>query len=637
MNFDDLDDAKRILREIKLLCHFQGHSNVLSIKDVFTYPNGNDWNDVYICTAFFQSDLGRILENPNQPLTKDHVRWFAYQLFCALKFLHSAGVLHRDLKPQNILIKTDCQLAVADFGLSRFVNVNVDAPSVSSSSLLSTETTAAASNLELTRYVVTRWYRSPELLVNNSQYDGAVDVWSVGVIIAEMMAKVKGSVLPSMRGDKIIRGSFVLLKGTDYSQQLRLTMRTLGSPADDSDLAFIESKNAVEYIKAFEKKEMRYPRIKWSDMFPTLPIEALDLLDKSLHFNPKKRLTVSEALSHPWLSDYHNAAEERDSSLISETEWSWDRLPRGMLTKSIIQKLVHDEIVLFDSIPRSSSSSTTTSRLTTGAVPRAHLSRVTSFTENTSVPLPPAAAVVIPSVGIPMSSSSSSTAVSIASLNTQRIAATTTLSGSESVKTKIVSFSGSAIPTRNTNGPALPTSTVTAVAATAPVQVVTLSVSTNPTRQALQPVVMSVNRPVSGEISASTVKESMIKDSGGMKKDSLLTTSSTSKRPVTASAAGTGTTSISSSMNSGGSVVPPPPSKLAPKAPLIASASISLNDSVIVNALTGQINALKADLLTILDYRMQSFTQRLDSIEKRLDDKKTTETKTETLKTLDKE
>jgi serine/threonine protein kinase len=465
----------------------------------------------------------------------------------------------------------------------------------------------------------------------------------VGVIIAEMMAKVKGSVLPSMRGDKIIRGSFVLLKGTDYSQQLRLTMRTLGSPAEDSDLAFIESKNAVEYIKAFEKKEMRYPRIKWSDMFPTLPSDALDLLDKALHFNPKKRLTVSEALSHPWLSDYHNAAEERDSSLISETEWSWDRLPRGMLTKSTIQKLVLDEIQLFDTTPRLSSSSTTTSRLTTGAVPRAHLSRVTSFTENTSFPLPSAAAVVIPAVGIlPKSSSSSSTAVSIASLNTQRIAASTTLS-SESVKPKIVSFSGSAIPTRNTpstvtavTAAAAATAPVQAVAAAAaPVQVVTVSVSTNPTRQALQPVVMSVNRTISGEVSASTVKDSMIKESGGMKKDSLLTTSSTSRRPVIASATGTGITSISASMNSGGSVVPPPPSKLAPKAPLMTSSSISLNDSVIVNALTGQINALKADLLTILDYRMKSFTLRLDSIEKRLDDKKTTET--ETLETDDKE
>ena len=145
---------------------------------------------------------------------------------------------------------------------------------------------AGPSHLELTRYVVTRWYRSPELLVNNAHYGPPVDVWSVGVIIAEMMAKVKGSVIRSS-GDKVAtqgRGggggghpsSFILLKGTDYSQQLRLTMRTLGSPVDDSDLSFIESSNAIEYIKAFEKKEMKYPRICWKDMFPTMPVEALD-------------------------------------------------------------------------------------------------------------------------------------------------------------------------------------------------------------------------------------------------------------------------------------------------------------------------------------------------------------------------
>lgn len=158
--FGDLLNAKRILRELKLLRHLMGHDNIISIVDVMTTPTGTrDIQDVYIVTVLMESDLGRIVRS-RQQLTDGHVKYFTYQILRALKYIHSANILHRDLKPDNrecrladraaaaanapasraVLVNSTCELAVCDFGLARGVGVN---------------------ELELTGYVVTRWCGEP--------------------------------------------------------------------------------------------------------------------------------------------------------------------------------------------------------------------------------------------------------------------------------------------------------------------------------------------------------------------------------------------------------------------------------------------------------------------------------------------
>jgi mitogen-activated protein kinase 1/3 len=100
--FSDLIDAKRILRELKLLRHFtsQGHENIIAILDIFTMPpNEPNFNDVYIVTDLMESDLQKIVSS-KQSLTEAHIRYFLYEIFRGLKFVHSANVLHRDLKPR---------------------------------------------------------------------------------------------------------------------------------------------------------------------------------------------------------------------------------------------------------------------------------------------------------------------------------------------------------------------------------------------------------------------------------------------------------------------------------------------------------------------------------------------------------
>ena len=160
--FKDLIDAKRIMREVKLLKHMGPHENVISILDLFTMPmNTEDFTDVYIVSNLMQSDLERIIGS-KQDLTDAHAKYFIYQLLRGIKYVHSSNILHRDLKPGNILVNSNCMLAICDFGLSRGISGD------------------ANPDEELTEYVVTRWYRAPELLTNCDSYGFAMDVWSIG-------------------------------------------------------------------------------------------------------------------------------------------------------------------------------------------------------------------------------------------------------------------------------------------------------------------------------------------------------------------------------------------------------------------------------------------------------------------------
>jgi mitogen-activated protein kinase 1/3 len=115
------------------------------------------------------------------------VQYFLYQLLQGLKYVHSANVLHRDLKPSNLLVNANCDLKIADFGLAR---------------------TTSDTNF-MTEYVVTRWYRAPELLLNCSEYTEAIDVWSVGCIFMELLNRKP------------------LFPGKDYVQQLVLITEVL--------------------------------------------------------------------------------------------------------------------------------------------------------------------------------------------------------------------------------------------------------------------------------------------------------------------------------------------------------------------------------------------------------------------------
>jgi len=159
--FRDLTDALRIVREIRLLAHMQ-HENIISLIDMVPPASCEQLVDTYMVLELCETDLHKIIYS-RQLLSDEHVAYFLYQLFCALKYVHSAGVLHRDIKPSNVLLNADCSLKLCDFGLARGVDALPDGGAG-----------------ELTEYVVTRWYRAPEVMLATQSYDKAIDVWAVG-------------------------------------------------------------------------------------------------------------------------------------------------------------------------------------------------------------------------------------------------------------------------------------------------------------------------------------------------------------------------------------------------------------------------------------------------------------------------
>ncbi|CAM6036379.1 unnamed protein product [Sphagnum compactum] len=292
-------DAKRTLREIKILRHMN-HENVIGIKDVIRPPRREDFNDVYIIYELLDTDLNQIIRS-NQPLTEKHCQYFLYQLLRGLKYVHSANVLHRDLKPSNLLLNANCDLKIADFGLAR---------------------TTSEMNV-MTEYVVTRWYRAPELLLNCSEYTAAIDIWSVGCIFMELINRRP------------------LFPGRDYVQQLRLITELIGSP-DDADLWFLQSENARRYIHQLP----RFARQPLGQKFTNLRPAAADLVNKMLVFDPAQRITVAEALRHEYLAQLHDINDEP----VCEQPFEFD-FERPSLTEEHIKDLIYMESLSFNPLP----------------------------------------------------------------------------------------------------------------------------------------------------------------------------------------------------------------------------------------------------------------------------------------------
>ncbi|CAI5720521.1 unnamed protein product [Peronospora destructor] len=293
--FEDLVDAKRILREIKLLQHFD-HENVITIVDLLPPPSLAQFDDVYIIADLMETDLHRIIYS-RQPLTEDHVQYFLYQILRALKYIHSANVLHRDLKPSNLLLNSNCDLKVCDFGLSRGVTPEED-------------------NMELTEYVVTRWYRAPEIMLSSREYTKAIDIWSTGCIFAELLGRTP------------------LFPGDDYIHQLQIICDKIGTPSEE-DLHFVVSERA----KRFMQNQPVRPGMSFAKLFPTAAPEAIDLLQRMLLFDPAKRISVEEALEHPYLASLHNLGDEP----VADSVFSFD-FEKEDLTESRLKELIYEEI-----------------------------------------------------------------------------------------------------------------------------------------------------------------------------------------------------------------------------------------------------------------------------------------------------
>ncbi|XP_042453838.1 mitogen-activated protein kinase 1-like [Zingiber officinale] len=293
--FDNKIDGKRTLREIKLLRHMD-HENIVAIRDIIPPSARNTFNDVYIAYELMDTDLHQIIRS-NQAFSEEHCQYFLYQILRGLKYIHSANVLHRDLKPSNLLLNANCDLKICDFGLAR---------------------TTSETDF-MTEYVVTRWYRAPELLLNSSEYTAAIDVWSVGCIFMELMDRKP------------------LFPGRDHVHQLRLLMELIGTP-NETELDFLND-NARRYIGQLT----RYPKQSLPEKFPHVNHTAIDLVEKMLTFDPRQRITVEEALAHPYLTALHDSSDEP----VCMMPFSFD-FEQQALSEEQMKELIYREALAFN-------------------------------------------------------------------------------------------------------------------------------------------------------------------------------------------------------------------------------------------------------------------------------------------------
>ena len=166
--FEHINITKGTLRELRLfrLLH---HENIVQVRNAFITGWKRDFDEIYVVSELLDTDLASTLSS-QAPLSHPHCEFFAYQILRGMKYVHSAQVIHRDLKPRSLKINRncDCDLKICDFGHARVRSAN--------------RHTAC----QLTQYVCTQWYRAPEVLCSWTDYTDAIDVWSIGCILAEM-------------------------------------------------------------------------------------------------------------------------------------------------------------------------------------------------------------------------------------------------------------------------------------------------------------------------------------------------------------------------------------------------------------------------------------------------------------------
>lgn len=242
------------IREISLMKELK-HVNIVRLYDVI-----HTETKLVLIFEYCDQDLKKYMDQHGDKGALDPatVRSFMYQLLKGTSFCHENRVLHRDLKPQNLLINRKGELKLGDFGLARAFGVPVNT---------------------FSNEVVTLWYRAPDVLLGSRTYNTSIDVWSCGCIFAEMISGVP------------------LFRGRDNQDQLLHIMRIIGTP-DDRVLKKIANDAPEITLKQYPK----YPKIPFQQVLPKASPQALDLLERLLQFDPSKRVTATDALSHPYFT-----------------------------------------------------------------------------------------------------------------------------------------------------------------------------------------------------------------------------------------------------------------------------------------------------------------------------------------------
>ncbi|PVU97434.1 hypothetical protein BB561_000530 [Smittium simulii] len=249
---DDDGVPSTAIREISLLKELQ-HNNIVRLLDIV-----HSDAKLYLVFEFLDMDLKKYMDNTGpQGLSPAQVKSYLHQLVKGISFCHSRRILHRDLKPQNLLINKHGLLKIADFGLGRAFGVPLRI---------------------YTHEVVTLWYRAPEILMGSRHYSIGMDMWSIGCIFAEMVSK-----RPLFPGDSEIDEIFKIF-------------RVLGTPTEET---WPSVTSLPDYKSSFPKWKPK----SLAELLPNLCTDGIDLLEKMLIYDPSHRITAKQAMQHPYFKD----------------------------------------------------------------------------------------------------------------------------------------------------------------------------------------------------------------------------------------------------------------------------------------------------------------------------------------------
>lgn len=264
--FQNSTDAQRTFREVMFLQALK-HDNIIKLLNVHRADNDKD---IYLVFEFMETDLHAVIRA--RILEDIHKQFILYQLLKTLKYLHSAELLHRDMKPSNLLLNSDCLMKVADFGLAR--------------SILTLEREQVTKPV-LTDYIATRWYRAPEILLGSTKYTKGVDMWSVGCILGELMLEKP------------------IFPGSSTMNQLERIVAVVGKPSA-TDIAATNSQFAETMLENLGRVSSK----SFAELCPKASPEALDLMVSLMRFNPNERISADDALKHPYVAAFHNSRDE---------------------------------------------------------------------------------------------------------------------------------------------------------------------------------------------------------------------------------------------------------------------------------------------------------------------------------------
>lgn len=253
------------IREISLLKELY-QLNIVNLLDVI-----HTSKKLTLVFEYCDSDLKKIMDGlKGEKLPIDTVKLYLYEMLRGIHYIHKHKILHRDLKPQNLLINSNGVLKICDFGLARGFGVPIRI---------------------YTNEVVTLWYRAPDILLGSKMYDSSVDIWSIGCIFAEMILGIP------------------MFLGKNENEQLDRIFNILGTPSDNEYPWLKESPEWNGYInsetfKKYDKQDIRkiYPNINDND--------AYDLLEKMIIFDPDKRISAEDALNHPYFKSISKTIEQ---------------------------------------------------------------------------------------------------------------------------------------------------------------------------------------------------------------------------------------------------------------------------------------------------------------------------------------